>query len=367
MFCFQFGQQERALRRRATQTLFSLSLSVISLNASAQEGSAPSGPPVNSEPSAETARTAQGTLPGEEPNPPSPRRGDLAELNRIVELYMAGGYERCSAELRALLDKNAHQSFQDPNVIERGRLYFASCSLLEGNHEEARAALRAALQQNPLMRSPDSLTFPPPVVSLFLEVRDEVQQLIADREKEQVLQLRRDNERARREAERRESRERQLEQLATQEVVIAKNSRLVASIPFGVGQFQNGSNSLGTVVLVSEGLLLATAFTSAMILESLTTKQKNKPEKIVPESHNRQQDAAYATMTWSSWALLGTCVLGILEAQLNFRPERRLELRHRPLPADLQSDGGTGAVGFELRPTFSFEPQGGRIGVAGAF
>src|SRR5690606_28215553 len=127
---------------------------------------------------------------------------------------------------------------------------------------------------------------------------------IADREKEQVLQLRRDNERARREAERRESRERQLEQLATQEVVIAKNSRLVASIPFRVGQFQNGSNSLGTVVLVSEGLLLATAFASAMILEGLTTKAKNKPEEIVPESHNRQVDAAYATMTWSSWAPL---------------------------------------------------------------
>jgi hypothetical protein len=339
-----------------------MGLSLISLNASAQEGRPSGGSKATPKPATEQTAPVQQGL-----SSTTPRLGDLAELNRIVELYMAGGYERCSAELRALLDESAPQSFQDPEVIERGRLYFASCRLLEGNHEEARTALRAALQENPLMRSPDSLTFPPPVVSLFLEVRDEVQQLIADREKEQVLQLRRDNERARREAERREYRERQLEQLATQEVVIAKNSRLVASIPFGVGQFQNGSDTLGTVVLVSEGLLLATAFTSAMILEGLTSDAKREPGEINTDRYNQQTDAAYDTMTWSSWALLGTCALGILEAHLNFQPERRLELRHRPLPADLQSESGTSAAGLELRPTFSVEPKGGRIGVVGTF
>lgn len=303
-----------------------------------------------------------------------PRLGDRPELDRIIELYMAGGYKRCSDELAHFLDEGNSDAFKDPAVVETGRLYFASCSLLDDHREEARSALRMALQENPLMRSPDSLTFPPPVVSLFLEVRDEVQQLIADREKEQVMELRRENERARREAERRENREEALKKLATEESIIAKNSRVVASIPFGMGQFQNGNSTLGTVALVSEGLLLATALSSALILEYLTSEADTTAGKIDDKDQfNQQRSTAYSTMKWSSWTLLGVCALGIVEAHLNFVDERRLGTRHRPLPSDLEIEReGRDEIAETsgsptIYPTFAVGPQGGHVGVFGTF
>src|SRR5690606_17697043 len=163
----------------------------------------------------------------------------------------------------------SERKFEDRGIIEKGPLYFASCALLDGHRTKSRRALRAALEENPLMPSPDSLTFPPPVVSLFLEVRDEVQQLIAEREKEQLLQLRRENELARRRAEQREYRERLLEKLAREESVVRQSSRPLATVPFGVGQFQNGHEEVGALFLVSETLLLGTAVPSGIILADL--------------------------------------------------------------------------------------------------
>jgi hypothetical protein len=266
------------------------------------------------------------------------RLSDRAELDLVVELYMVGKYEECSAELQFYLDPTNTNRFRDADVIEKGRLYYSTCSLLLGKREKARAALLTALQENPLMQSPDSLTFPPPLVSLFLEVRDEVQQLISDREREQVAELRRENEQARRRAEERLRRERELEKLAQEEVVVAKNSRFIAVIPYGAGQFQNGKKGLGTFFLVSEGLATATALTSGIILSVLQGQERRQgcttPECIEP--YNNGTAAAYQTLKWSSWATLGLAALGILEAQWFFKPERQLAIRKRELPKDLR-------------------------------
>lgn len=86
------------------------------------------------------------------------------------------------------------------------------------------------------------------------------------------MRLRRENELARRRAEQREYREQQLEKLAREESLVASNSRYIATIPFGVGQFQNGDEAVGALFLVSETLLLATATTSGLILEHLTSE-----------------------------------------------------------------------------------------------
>ncbi|GEM_PF-443533 len=303
----------------------------------------------------------------------SERLSDRAELDRIIELYMAGRYERCSAELLVFLERSNPRAFQERTVVERGRLYLASCSLLEGKRTQARSALHAALEQNPLMRSPDSLTFPPPVVSLFLEVRDEVQLLIAAREKEQVIRLRRENEEVKRRAEQREYREKELEKLAQEEIVVARNSRWIASVPFGAGQFQNGDRALGYTLAVSQGLLLATAVTSGIILRSLTTQTSpdssgaaNTPVSF--ERINAQRDAAYSAMAWSSWGLLGLAVLGIGEAHLNFEQERFYEKRKRDLPEDLRDPDSNEEVGRgNWSPQFSIGPRGGSLGLIGSF
>ena len=302
------------------------------------------------------------------------RLSDRAELERIIELYMMGDYSTCSGDLSAFLNPKGRSPFEEADVIEQGRLYFASCALLEGNKDEARKALRDALEENPLMHSPDSLTFPPPVVSLFLEVRDEVQQLIADSEKEQVVQLRREYELARRRAEQREYRERELEKLAREEVIVTRNSRYLASLPFGVGQFQNGNKSLGALFLVTEGLLLATAITSGLVLDDLNSRAARGNEQLADAElyriHNSRAATAYDMLTWSSWGLIGVAAVGIAEAHLSYKPETKREKRLRPLPPELEiqpEDEPRNDSGRTVQPTWGVLPGGGLVGVVGRF
>ena len=124
--------------------------------AAAQESrQEPAGPNRNSSvvsPEEGEPASATGTIAG--------RLSDRGELDRIIELYLAGRYQPCAEQLGVFLDPKNPGGFEDEAVVERGRLYFASCSLLQGQHESARSALRKALEQNPLMQSPDSLTFP---------------------------------------------------------------------------------------------------------------------------------------------------------------------------------------------------------------
>lgn len=302
------------------------------------------------------------------------RLSDGAELDRIIELYMAGEYQACTEELSSFLDSDSEDPFSDPQIIERGRLYYASCALLSGRRERARAELRKALKANPLMSSPDSLTFPPPLVSLFLEVRDEVQQLISAREEEQLAELRRKNRLAELKAEERRQREMELAELAQQESVIARNSRFVASLPFGAGQYQNGNVGLGHFFLVSEVALAAGLATSSVVLSDLAAKraasESGAGPTLDPEDFHAKRDAAFAVAVASSWLLAGVTGVGILEAHLSFRKERRLETRKRELPSHLRSpqdeEQPRQTSGFVL-PTAAPLEGGVHFGLVGTF
>jgi hypothetical protein len=297
------------------------------------------------------------------------RLSDSTELDQVIELYMAGSYEQCTSELELLLRPEHPDRFTDPGVVERGRLYYSTCALMLGDRDKARQGLRAALEENPLMSSPDSLTFPPPLVSLFLEVRDEVQQLISDQERQQVLLLRRENESARRKAEERRRREEQLEKLATEETVIRSNSRFIAALPLGAGQFQNGSVVLGTVLLVTESLAVVTSITSLAILTSIQQRDlKNQTPSL--ENYNKQTQALYQTMKWSTYSALALYALGVIEAQLNFKAEIKVESRKRPLPPEISGTGSGvthSKVEWNVLPSFGLLPRGVMLGAQGSF
>ncbi len=321
---------------------------------------------------------------------PDPRLSDSAELDQIVELYMAGQYDRCTEELEVLLDPQADVPFRNAGVIERARLYYASCSILAGRREPARRALRAALEANPLMPAPDSLTFPPPVVSLFLEVRDEVQQLVAEREQEQLEEMQRKAEAAERRAEARRERERRLRELAARETVVARNSRVIASLPFGAGQFQNGNTSLGAALLVTEAVLAASSLTGTVYYSELRALGPDAGSQL-----NTPMNISYQVSLISSVALLSVTALGILEAHVSYKRERVLQVRKRELPKELRlreeraEDKGVkqlspeevdpvqgrmdrGKKGSEARPLrmapqISFGASGAQVSIVGRF
>lgn len=287
---------------------------------------------------------------------------DDAELARVVSLVEAAKYDQCVAELDRLLDPNGKRPLKDPQIVETARLYHATCYIGLGKPELADEPLRQAIRNNPQMRTPDSLLFPQRVIERFISVRDSMVDELRAKERTAI-------ENARRQAAERltEDNERwaymlQLERLAREEVVVVKNKRWVAAVPFGVGQFQNGDTALGWVFFGTEAALGITALTALNVHTHLNTKvgeAKERGASAAPDVNERLDDWHLA-LELSTYGLIAVAALGIAEAQLSFVPEVRT-VRERPMPKRPSSDS------FLLTPRVSGGPGKVELGVAGRF
>jgi len=286
---------------------------------------------------------------------------DEAELARIVGLVGAARYEECSARLGQLLNPTSERPLRDPNVIETARIYHATCLLGLDKQDLADEPLRAAIRKNPQMRAPDGLVFPQKVVDRFLKVREE---LYAELRAAQRAAI----DKAQKEAREKQQQESETwalmllyERLAREEVVITKNRRWIALVPFGVGQFQNGENALGWVIFGAEAALGLTALTSLAVHSHLQAEvdavlaRGFRPE---PEVQDRLQNWHLA-LTLSSYGFVGIAVAGIAQAQIAFVPEVRT-VRERKLPTLKDA-------GLTLRPNVAVAPGGAMLGVSGRF
>jgi hypothetical protein len=123
-----------------------------------------------------------------------------------------------------------------------------------------------------------------------------------------------------------------LKALAAQETVIERNQRWLATVPFGVGQFQNHDYAAGGVFLGMEAMLLGTAITAIVIDERLANKAQ-VPGVDVKELSRKRQDA-FRVLVASTWGFGLVAVAGITHAHFRFVPERR-SIRKRALPPEL--------------------------------
>jgi hypothetical protein len=300
--------------------------------------------------------------------PPERELSDEAELERVLNLYYySGKYSDCAASLGSLLDKNAPRRLKDASVIESARVWHATCLLGSGNNEAAKKPLRDAIEENPTMRPPDGSVFPPPLVELFTTVQDEMRAVIeADRRAKADLARRRAEE-ERKKAEEELRRQRQLFELASTETVLVQNSRWLAAIPFGVGQFQNRDPTLGWLFLVSEGVLLGGVLTTAIVYTDLMSQltQGGAGQTVRLGAEQQAQISNWHTgLIVTSWAFLGVTALGIAEAQLSFEPEFPTT-RSRRLPKHLLPDQAK--TRLVLHPTFSAGGEGVGLGIVGKF
>jgi hypothetical protein len=289
-----------------------------------------------------------------------PRLNDTAELARVVSLYEAGKYGQCADSFHRLLSSDGAHPLHDPSVIESARIYHAACLIGSGQNQLADEPLRAAIRQNPQMKAPDSLVFPPQVIDRFLRVRESMFDVIRKAEDERVRHAqelaRQQEERAQRERVRVVG----LERLAQQETVIIPKTRWLALVPFGVGQFQNGEKPLGFVFLSSEILLAASTLT-ALGVETHLVLATSRADKPQPSINGTLADWKTA-LEYSSYAWLGVTVIGIVEAQLAFVPEQR-QVRKRSLPPELRPETSQLSVMPNVLPV----PGGALLGVVGRF
>jgi hypothetical protein len=312
------------------------------------------------------SKPAQKVAPAEDP---SPRGGDGraalsddAELARVVSLVEAAKYDQCATELERLLDPESKRPLKDPAIVETARVYQATCYIGLGRADLADDPLREAIRNNPEMRRPDSLLFPQRVIDLWISVKDGLVNELRAQEQEAI-------ERARKEAAERQRGDNErwayclmLERYARQEVIVVKNRRWVAAVPFGVGQFQNGNAPLGWIFLGTEAALGLTALTALNVHSHLQTKADAARERggSAGADVNERLDDWHLALTLSTYGLLGVAALGIGEAQLSFVPEVRT-VQERALPQAPRPALVT------VTPRVAGGPGKFELGVAGTF
>jgi hypothetical protein len=255
--------------------------------------------------------------------------GEDAEVSRATGLYDTGQYEACVDAFEHLLDPEGTRRLRSPARIETARTYLGACMIGVGRTTDAERVFREAILENPQMKAPDGLMFPESVVELFLRVHESMLDEIrrAERTRMKDAEARANHEQQLRELER--QRVEQLVAIAEKESVVEVHSRWIASIPFGVGQFQNGDRGLGWLFLVSEtamaGLLAGSIYGQAYY--QVRSDELN---------HNQEGlQTARTLQTVGGYGLIGVGLVGILEAHLSFVPEVRLE-RKRDLPVQLR-------------------------------
>jgi hypothetical protein len=286
---------------------------------------------------------------------------DEAQLSRIAGLYEAAKYRECSGEIERLLDPTSHRALRQAGIVENARVYWAACLLGAGEADAADAPLRAAIHENPQMKPPDSLVFPQPVIELFLKVRDSLVNEIRAAEQARIVEAQREAQRRLQAQARERDRMRELEKLASKETVVQKNSRWIAAIPFGVGQFQNREPGLGYTLLVGEALLGGLSLGAVVVQSKLATEadRVRRSGDAVQEDNIRPWGVV---KTGSFWAFAALAVGGIAHAQLEFVPEFR-EQRPRKLPPALAPSTPVA----EVSALPYFDHTGGGLAVVGRF
>ncbi len=247
--------------------------------------------------------------------------GPLATLQQIRVVFLSGEYEDVVSLTNRLLES-------EPSMLIRteGLQYLGASLELLGRTEEAEEQFEVLLTLQPLFHM-NQADFPTEVVSLFESMR----LLVRDRLDQIEEQRRRVQDVARRERERRllEQQERLIEAARPRYLVreAVAQHLVVALLPFGAGQFQNGQRGRGYAFFGTQLGLTA----ASMVVWLLGTVV---PDRSVDQV-DRWQIASYAV-----YGSLGVCVAwGIIDALVNYRRlqrrgDRWQEVRDRDVPEE---------------------------------
>ncbi|HEX5661684.1 MAG TPA: hypothetical protein VFX59_31050 [Polyangiales bacterium] len=259
----------------------------------------------------------------------SARADDLSEFESARSRYDRHDYKRAVDAFRVLVGSDPPRISNALLVLE-SRKYYAASLLFVGANEEARLQFRLLLQQEPDYAL-DPLAFPTEVVALFESVKGSMRKEL-DRRREAELQEQRA---AAQEAEalrlkRRENLAR-LRGLAEEQTIEVRNSRWLATVPFGVGQFQNGQRGLGVALAMAETFAAVTSVVTyfghqGMVGDHATASNSDDL---------RQRERIWRAANWASFGTFAVlAIAGIVDAHVRYVPSRVIQAP-RPLPDDL--------------------------------
>lgn len=271
---------------------------------------------------------------------------ELSDFESARREYENQSYAKAARELESLVG-GAVPRARNPVVRLEARKYLGASYLFLGEEEAAREQFRLLLEEDPEYDI-DPVAFPEAVVQTFEEVQSQVR---AEHAEKTALEAARQQQERAAELEgliRQQQRIQMLEQLAATETVEKVNSRWIAALPFGIGQFQNENRRLGIMFATTQSVFLVASIATFVGHNSL------RDENPAPDQIERAQrvERALRIGNWASvGAFVGFALAGIIEAEVRFKPVIR-NTRKRELPAELQGANGAGPrLRFELGAT----------------
>jgi hypothetical protein len=281
-----------------------------------------------------------------------------AELEKARAAYLARNYVEAEERLRALVDPKT--GLREPGLLSQARMNLGAVLLAQGKKEAAQEVFERLILEDSSYE-PDPLSFPGEVINMFIDIRAQLRERIkAAAENAARLEAER---RAREAAEKkaREEWQKKVEKMASEEIITSRHSRLVACLPFGAGQFQNGQPVLGWILLGTQAAAVAGTLVTWPMYRYARTRQK---EEIDPPNFDKDGKAAgyqqrADDLEVANWIFAGSFVaiaaVGIVQANLVFKSETT-EVKKRDLPAV-----------SKITPTITATPGGGVfVGLTGA-
>ncbi len=262
---------------------------------------------------------------------------EFQEFQQAREAYRNQNYSLAVKHFETLVGGELPRMQNKPLRLE-SRKYLGASYLFLKRKKDAIEQFRKLLLEDPDYQL-DPLSFPAQVVETFDQVKVDVvshmkkeadakeQSALKGHEKEIMARLERGD------------RLQELIDLAEEERVEQRNSRWVAMIPFGVGQFQNDHDNLGTALAIIEGVLAVVSIASFIIYQTIDipTQIAGQPESDAHQDAVTAENAWYVTNLASTGLFVAVAVAGIIDAQARFKPAT-FKARHRPLPEDLRDD-----------------------------
>ncbi|MEI7892906.1 MAG: hypothetical protein WCI05_07435 [Myxococcales bacterium] len=268
---------------------------------------------------------------------PEGKADEQGELEKARIAYRRKDYDDADKRFRVLLHPSTG-TLRDTALIAEARMYWGAVHVARGQSERAAALFETLLFDRPDFE-PDALRIAAEAMDLFIDVRSKLRDRLArqaSRRAEEELERKRQRDRLRQLAAERTV---LLEKMAGEQVLIVRHSRLVALVPFGVGQLQNGQAVLGWTLLAIQAAAVVAASTSFVVYRMQLSEASDayaRSDFLRADGWRSRAVDTRITNLASVGLLVGTAVAGILHAQLTFVAEH-VEVRSRPIPPAVPS------------------------------
>ncbi len=256
---------------------------------------------------------------------------DFDDFQAARSAYERHQYDDAARRLESMVGGGVPR-VQDRTLVNECRELLAATYLFLNRRSESEEQFTELLRADDTYEI-DSHQFPTAVVEVFQGVRA---RYLAEREAQRRAErerLERENQRTIQRLYLQQERMARLEALARETRIETTNSRALALLPFGVGQFRNDQRRLGVAFAVLEATLTVLSFATWGWHRWLRGEVQTVPAEDA-DRFNRLERAARLSNQTISATLAIVAISGVIQAQAAFVPTR-VRSGTRPLPDDL--------------------------------